>query len=328
LTGSPPALAIEHCREAAAIASAAGLDELDGFIASCAAQAHIVAGELHAAIEAGDRAVAIFEARDNLWWAGRTLWHLAQAAIYLGDWAASLSYCSRALAYGTRLNDLRLKVVGLYRTGAAYIHQGDIERGLRYCDEALALKPIPYDVAMAKVFRGYGQIKAGRLDAGIAELGEAIAWLDQSRLSHVRLAPALRLAEGYLRRGELATAQGLIDDVLSRSRDGGYRYLEGLADWLMAECLAAEAPVAAMQHVTEAWRIFEAIEARNDLTKTLVTRARLAQGLGNIAEAQGLLEEAGAIFETIGTLDEPIRVRAALAALDQGSPIQPLGGGS
>ncbi len=224
------------------------------------------------------------------------------------------------------LNDLRLKVVGLYRTGSAYIQQGDIERGLRYCDEALALKPIPYDVAMAKVFRGYGQIKAGRLDTGVAELGEAIAWLERSRLSHVRMAPALRLAEGYLRRGEYAAARALIDDVLSSSRVAGYRYLEGLGDWLMAECLAADSPAAAMQHVTEAQRIFEAIDARNDLAKTLITRAKLCQSSSNVAAARALLEEAGGIFDTLGTLDEPARVRAALTALDRGSPIPPLGG--
>jgi tetratricopeptide (TPR) repeat protein len=324
LTGTPVAIAIEHCRKAAAITSAAGSHELDGFIASCAAQAYAVAGELRAAIEAGDRAVAIFEARDNLWWASRTLWHVAQAAIYLGEWDASLSYCSRALAHGTTLNDLRLKVVGLYRTGSAYIQQGDIERGLRYCDEALALKPLPYDVAMAKVFRGYGQIKAGRLDAGIAELGEATAWLDRSRLSHVRMAPALRLAEGYLRRGKYAAARALIDDVLSSSRAAGYRFLEGLANRLMADCLAVEAPVVAMQHVADAQRILKAIDARNDLAKTLVTHARLSQSGGDFAAARGLLEEAGSIFETLGTLDEPARVRAALTALDRGSPIQPL----
>jgi tetratricopeptide (TPR) repeat protein len=326
LTGSPPALAIGHCREAGTIASAAGLDDLDGFIASCAAQAHTVAGELRAAIEAGERAVAIFEARDNLWWAGRTLWHLTQAAIYLGDWAASLSYCGRALAHGTSLNDLRLKVVGLYRTGSAYIHQGDTERGLRYCDKALALKPIPYDMAMAKVFRGYGQVKAGRLDAGIAELGEAIAWFEQSRLSHVRMAPALRLAEGHLRRGEPVTARRLIDDVLSKSREGGYRYLEGLGNWLMAECLATESPAAATEHIVDAQRIFGTIDARNDFAKTLVTRARLCQSSGDFTEARGLLEGAGAIFAALGTLDEPAGVRAALAALDRGSPMQPLGG--
>jgi len=319
LTGSPAALAVEHCREAAEIAAAAGCDDIEGFIYSCAVQAYVFAGELRAAIVAGDRAVPILEAQGNLWWASRTLWNTAQAAIYLGEWEAGLVYCRRVLAHATTLDDRRVKIVGLYRLGSVHIFQGDIEHGLRCCEEALTLNPPPFDVAMAKVFHGYGEIKAGRLDAGIAELTEAVSWFDQSRLYHVRVTPALRLAEGYLSRGEIGTARAMIDDVLTTSRAKGYRYVEGLAHRLLAECLAGESPVVALQHVTEAQRIFEAVGARNDLAQTLVTRAKLSQG--NPVEARGLLEDAAAIFRTVGTLGEPARVSAALAALDRGSPI-------
>src|SRR4029077_19515718 len=114
-----------------------------------------------------------------------------------------------------------------------------------------------FDVAMAKVFHGYGEIKAGRLDAGIAELTEAVAWFDRSRLHHVRVTPALRLAEGYLSRGELGTARALIDDVLTTSRAKGYRYVEGLAHRFLAECLAQELPTVAAEHVDAAQQIFE-----------------------------------------------------------------------
>jgi class 3 adenylate cyclase/tetratricopeptide (TPR) repeat protein len=314
LTGSPAALAIEHCREAAAIAAAAGCDDIEGFIYSCLVQAYVFAGELRAAIEAGDRAIPILETEGNLWWASRTLFNTAQAAIYLGEWEAGLAYCRRVLAHATTLDDARLKVVGLYRLGSAYIGQGDIERGLRCCEEALTLNPLPFDIAFAKVFRGYGAIRAGRLDAGIADLTEAIAWFDRSGLHHARVTPALRLAEGYLSRGELGTAQALIDDVLTVSRAKGYRYVEGLAHRLLAECLAVESPVVAMEHVTDAHRIFEAVDARNDLARTLVTRAKLSQS--KPVEARGLLEDAAAIFKALGTLDEPARVSAALAALE------------
>src|SRR6516162_3703398 len=316
LTGSPAARAIEHCREAAAIASAAGCEDLEGFIYSCAAQAYVVAGELRAAIEAGDRAATILEEQNNLWWASRALLNTAQAFIYLGEWEASLACCRRLLAHAATLDDARLKVVGLYRIGAAHIHQGDIERGLRCCDKALSLNPLPYDVAMAKVFRGYGQIRAGRFDAGIADLTEAIAWFEQSRLHHVRVTPALRLAEGYLLRGELGTAQVLIDDVLTTSRAKGYRHVEGLAHRLLAECLAQESPTVAAEHIDAAQQIFISTDARNDLAKALVTRAGLCQNRGDIAEARELLEEAAAIFDSLGTLDEPTRVRSALAALE------------
>jgi tetratricopeptide (TPR) repeat protein len=318
LTGGPAALAIEHCREAAAIAAASGCDEIEGFVYSCAVQTYLFGGELRPAIEAGDRAIAILEAQGNLWWACRTLWNAAQAAIYLGEWDAGLAYCRRVLAHAAKLDDRRLKVVGLYRLGSVHIFQGDIERGLRCCEEALGLDPLPFDAAMAKVFHGYGEIKVGRLDAGIAELKEAVDWFDRSHLEHVRVTPALRLAEGYLNRGEPGTARALIDDVLTISRANGYRYVEGLAHRLLAECFAVASPAVGMQHATEAQRIFEAVGARNDLAQALVTRAKLSQ---SDVEARGMLENAATIFSALGTLDQAARVSAALAALDRGSPI-------
>jgi class 3 adenylate cyclase/tetratricopeptide (TPR) repeat protein len=100
LTGGQPEVAIEHCREAAAIASAAALDEIDAFAASCLAQVYLITGRLREAVEAGERALTSFETLGNLWWASRTIWHLHPAAQSLGDWETSLRYCRRALGYG------------------------------------------------------------------------------------------------------------------------------------------------------------------------------------------------------------------------------------
>jgi class 3 adenylate cyclase/tetratricopeptide (TPR) repeat protein len=315
LTGGQPDIAIDHCNVAAQLAAEAGLDEIRAIAESCLAQIYLIAGRLREALAAGERALASFEARGDLWWASRTLWHLCQAAIYLAEWQQSLAYCRQSLEHSETLNDLRLKVVSLYRTGSAYIQQGDVEQGVRYCDEALALKPIPYDVAMAKLFRGYGLIKAQRLEAGIADLLDAITWLDSSHLRHVRLMAMLRLAEGYLIDCQISAARRLIVEVLSDSQRVGYRYLEGLAHRLMAECLGDESPTTALEHLDEAQRILEGIEARNDVAKTLVTRAKIYRIRGEAGEARALLKEAGAIFEALGTLDEPARVRGALATL-------------
>jgi tetratricopeptide (TPR) repeat protein len=157
LTGGRPEVAIEHCREAADIASAAALDEIDAFAASCLAQVYVITGGLREAVEAGERALTRFETLGNLWWASRTIWHLHPAAQSLGDWETSLRYCRRAFEHGATLGDLRIKVVGLWRMGAVYIHQGDLERGLQCCNKALAFGPLPYDAAMAKALRGYGK---------------------------------------------------------------------------------------------------------------------------------------------------------------------------
>jgi len=319
LTGGRPAVAIEHGLRAAAIASAAGFSDLDGFVASCLAQAYIVAGELRPAVDAAQRALSIFETRGDLWPACRALWHLSSAANYLGDWEQSLAACRQALDYSAALNDRLLKTQGMWRTGQAHIQQGDIERGLQYCDEALALQPIPYHSAAAKAIRGYGLIKAGRLDIGIAELVDVVDWFASSRLTYFCSIATLWLAEGHLARRETTNARPLIEQVLQRIQLTGYLHFEGLAQRLMADCLAIEDPSAAEEHVEIAVRILDGIGARNDFAKALVTRAGLRQLAGDFSTARVLLKQAREIFMTLGTRAEPARVDAALADLDRRS---------
>jgi len=314
-SGGRPDVAIEHCRQAAEIASAFSLDEINAISQSCLAQVYMIAGRLQEGLEAGERALAIFEARGNRWWAGRTLWHLTSIANYLGDWAASLNYCQRGIEHGVVLQDLRLKVVGWTRLGLAHIQQGEVERGLECCNEALALAPLPRDAAWARVILGYGKIKAGRLDEGIAELSEGLAWFESSHMRWTHTIGAVWLAEGYLRRGDRASARPLIERVLATSRATGYLHYEGRACWLMGEYLAADAPAAAEDHVETAMRIFESVGARNDLAKAMLTRAALRQRAGDIAAARRLLEAANVIFHTLGTHGEFARADAALAGL-------------
>ncbi len=311
-SGGQPDVAIEHCREAAKIASAVGLEEINAIAESCLAQVYMVAGRLREGIEAGERALTSFESRGNRWWAGRTLWHLTAIANYLGDWDLSLNYCRRGLEHGIALEDLRLKAVAWTRLGLVHILRGDVERGLQCCNEALALAPIPRDAAWARVVRGYGRIKAGQFD-GVAELSEALAWFESSHMRWTYVIGAVYLAEGYLAQGDRASARPLIDHVLGTSRATGYRQYEGRACLLMGECLAIEAPAAAEESVVAAMRIFERIGARNDLAKAMVSRSALRQRAGDGATAQQLRDQARAIFHTLGTHGELARLDAPLA---------------
>lgn len=320
LTGGPLDGAIEHCLAAAKIASANALNDIEAFAASSLALVYIVAGRPSDAIDAGERALSIFESKGNFWWAGRTLWHLSLAANALGQWDGSLDYCRRALEHGTALNDLRLKAVGLWRMGSAHIQRGDLERGLRCCEDALTLAPIPYDVANARAVHGYGLIKAGRLDAGISELTEAVAWFESVHLSQPSLRWALWLAEGYLCRGDYNSARPLIDQVLNTSRKTGYRHIEGLATWLMGDCLSETAPASAEDYAETAIEILEKVGARNDLAKAMVTRAQLRQSAGDFVTARELLDRALTIFDALGTSDGAASVKAALAKLEHSVP--------
>jgi len=316
LTGARPELPIEYCQRAATIADTEGLDDLRAFAECCLTHVYCVAGRPREALAAGERALAIFEARGNIWWACRTLWGLSMAANASGLWARSLEYCRRGLEHGQAVNDLRLKVVGWWRTGSTHVQRGDPKTGLRCYEEALALNPIPFDAAMATAGRAYGLVKIGEVAAGMAQLAETVAWFARSNLHYTRCSWALRLAEGFLRQGERSSARAVLEDVLATSRELGYRHLEGWAARLLGEVLAPDDPSAAACQLELATRILEEVGAEDERAKALAAQGGLRQAAGDVAGARELLERAVTVFETLGTIDEAVRIRAALADLD------------
>jgi len=317
LTGARPEVAIEYCRQASAIADAANLEEIRAFAESCLGQAYTVAGHLREALPAGQRAVEVFEARGNIWWACRTLWIMSTTANAVGDWTTSLECCRRALQYGQDVNDLRLKVVGWWRTGSTHIQKGDPQTGLRCCEEALALSPIPFDAAQVRAAHGYGLIKAGDPAAGTAELGESVAWFEKSGLRYPRSFFGLWLVEGFLRLGDRVSARAEAEAILAISREVGYRHLEGAAERLLGAALAAEDPAGAARHLEIALRIADEVGSRNEAAKTLLVQATLRRDAGELGAARELLARALRIFEESKTLDDMARATSALADLGE-----------
>ena len=320
LTGGPPEVAIAHCAQAVAIAERSGLLELCAFAESCLAQVYVLAGELGRGLDVGERALRTFEALGNRWWAGRTLAHLAAAANALGQWARAVGYCQRALSHGMAVDDLRLKVSALLRMGLTHIQKGEVAAGLERCEEAQALSPTPYDAAALRGVRAYGLLKVGRLAEAIGELRDTLDWYARSNLRFTRYQFMLWLGEAYLVAGDRELARSAAEEVLTASGEMGYRHLEALARRLLGECLLAVDTSAASPHLSAAVEAFRCSGARDHLAKALASQAALRHRQGDLPGARAALEESLTVFEEIGTLDEPMRVREALAMLDAETP--------
>ena len=315
LTGARPEVSIAYCRDAVAIAEAAGLETLRPFAECALSHCYGAAGDLQASIEAGERAVKVFEERGNVWWACRTLWVMATVANAMGAWERSLEYCRKALEYGQATNDLRLKIVGWWRTGSAHIMRGAPDVGRRCCEQALALSPAPFDATMIHAMCGYASIKAGDHEAGVAEMERAVDWFGRSQLSYTRVIFGARLCEGYLQLGDRTRARALLEEFLVTSRDGGYRHAEGLVERILGEALAGDDRETAEAHLASAVRILEEIGARDELARALVAQAGLRQEARDLDGARALLQRALALFEACGTIDAPAGVHARLDAL-------------
>ena len=307
-TGGRPDVSIALCREAAAIAGRAELDDISAYAHCCLAHVSVLGGDLLGALAAGERALPAFEAQSNIYWACRTLWGMSMAANALGQWSRGMEICKRALDHGKSVGDVRLMVVGWWRTGSTLILQGRASEGIECCDQALSLSPAPYDAAMVAVVRAYGRIRSGiDLGQGLDELRQATAWFDRSKLPYTWTHFTLWLAEGLLRAGRAQEARELLGRPLAITEELGYRHLEGVAHRLLANSLLQDDPDAARAHLHKAMPLLEAVRADNDLAKAYVLQARL-----DPSHERPLLTKALSLFQSLGTLDDSAATRAAL----------------
>jgi DNA-binding NtrC family response regulator/tetratricopeptide (TPR) repeat protein len=321
LVGGRPEVAIAHCQQAAMLVEGAGLEDLRPFADCCLAHVLALAGDLRAAMTAGERALAQFETRGNVWWACRTMWVLSLTANALGDWASSLRFCARALHHGELAGDLRLKVVAWSRTAGTHAQRGDTTAALAACDTASKLGPTPFDTAMISAVRGYALAKRGEAAAGLQHLRDAVEWFAGSHLLYTRSLYSVWLAESLVRSGDRPGGRAIAAAVLATSESVGYRHLEGIAHRVLGESLTPDDLETAAMHLAKAQGLLERAGARNDVAKTLVARAAIHAARTASPEARLLLEEACAIFEALGTIDEPDRVRAALQSLETGADV-------
>ncbi len=304
ITGGRAEASIGHCQEASSIAKAAHLEDLSASADSCLAQVYVFAGELHRAIETGERALEVFERRGNRWWACRTLSQLSPAANALGQWQRSLAYCARAMEHGVAMDDLRLKVSATIRLASAQIQRGDWHAGLAYCEQAQTLAPVQYDAAALRAIRGYGLVKAGRVPEGTAELTAALAWYDQANLRYTQAQFTTWLAEGFVRSKAIEQAKLLLQGVLATCTELGYRHLAGVTHRMLAQCLHAVDATAATVHLRQATEIFQAIDAKSDLAKTWLVATTFPNEWVEPSRAAIIREQALHSLQELGTIND------------------------
>jgi tetratricopeptide (TPR) repeat protein len=128
---------------------------------------------------------------------------------------------------------------------------------------------------------------------------------------------AVRLGEGYWLAGEYDNARQTLEALLEPAAQCGMQFLLASAHRFLGEVALAtnpaqhEAPLAA-PHFERSIALLQQMGAENELALAYAGYGRLHQQQGDIMQAQTYLTRALAIFERLGTLHEPERIRQLL----------------
>jgi tetratricopeptide (TPR) repeat protein len=123
------------------------------------------------------------------------------------------------------------------------------------------------------------------------------------------------LGEGYWLAGEEVKARKALEEGLEIAERCGARYYVGWTQRLLGEIALKNNPDQAVSHFEKSIAILREINAENELAMAYGGYGRLHKQQGQKGQAREYLTKALEIFERLGTLIEPGKVRKELADL-------------
>jgi tetratricopeptide (TPR) repeat protein len=127
------------------------------------------------------------------------------------------------------------------------------------------------------------------------------------------------LGEGYWLAGDDDKARQTLEEGLEMADSCGVRYYAGFAQRLLGELALKTNPTQAALHFEKSMAVLREIKAENELALAYAGYGRLHKQQGQIGQAREYLTKALEIFERLGTLIEPDKVKEELAELPKGA---------
>ncbi len=275
----------------------------------------LLRGDYDRALANKDEVLSIMEERFDANTYSWTLSFAAWAYAHLGRWKDANQAGQAALEVAQEVADHSLVSYAAWALAYACTHRGDTEQAIEYATMAGRVAPTPFDQVAAQAVLGWAWCRSGHSEKGV-ELLEEVTQI--GRLAGIVIAELgwlPLLAEGYFLRGLTKKAKQTTLEILEKSEGIGSRYVIGWSHRLLGEIALETNPEGAPSLFKQAVSVFREIRAENEVALAYSGMGRYHKRKGNMEQAREYLTKALEIFERLGTLIEPDKVRELLADL-------------
>jgi tetratricopeptide (TPR) repeat protein len=256
---------------------------------------------------------------EQKYWSMWVLLAASRAYTFLGRWDEAVEEGQKALRMGEESADDRIISTAAWNLSCVYNARGDLVRALDWAELGVQKAPTFVDKIWAQGALGWVWCRTAEVRRGIEILTQVIPIF---RAGHAPTGNFLTLClgEGYWQAGEYDQARHTFDELLESAERCGMRFEMGSAHRFLGEIALKTNPSQgaeplAAPHFKKSMAVLQAIKAENELALAYAGYGRLHKQQGNMAQAREYLTKALQIFERLGTLREPERVRQVLAEL-------------
>jgi tetratricopeptide (TPR) repeat protein len=306
---------IKTLTKAAELCKAAGNVEDAGYAYAWLGWSHLFVGCYDRVLAVEEELFRIMERQFNPRWYVRGLCGASRAYICLGRWDEAVEEAQKALKVAEESSENSLVVFAAWTLSMAYTWRGDLGRGVEYGELALQKVVTPVDKAYAQRGLGWALCRAGEPNRGIELLVTALQNFQSGYRRPGMIPTTCTLGAGYWLAGEDNNARQTLEEGLEIAERCGARYYIGWAHRFLGEIDLKANPARAVSHFEKSIAVLQKINAENDLALAYAGYGRLQKQQGQFAQAREYLTKALEIFERLGTLIEPDKVREVLAEL-------------
>ena len=306
---------IKRLTKAAELCEAAGNAEDAGYAYAWLGWNYLFSGHYDQVLTVKEELLRMMEQRFNPRWYVRGLAAAPRACICLGRWNEAVEEAQKALKVAEESSDNSYVIFAAWTLSMAYTWRGDLGRGIEYGELALQKAVTPAVKAWAQRGLGWALCRAGEAKRGIELLVTALAAVRPSHHMPTEIPTTCILGAAYWLAGEDDKARQTLEEGLEIADRCGARYYAGFAQRLLGEIALKAKPVQAVPHFEKSIVVFREIKAENELAMAYAGYGRYHKKQGGIAQAREYLTKALEIFERLGTLIEPDKVRDELAEL-------------
>jgi class 3 adenylate cyclase/tetratricopeptide (TPR) repeat protein len=240
------------------------------------------AGHFRRGIEYSRHAIAALEQTEELWWLGQAYWVLGLNCLLMGDFRLALEAEAHTQRIGETLGDPRLQAYAAWTTGLLYGFMGECDQGIVACQRSLERSPDALTTAIALGFLGYNYLQQGNHIQAIPALEEAIRSMERFRFRQLHGWYLVWLGEAYLQDGHIEKVRDLVRQGLTITRNAKYWSAVGDAHRTLGRVAQGSGDLAdAETSFHEALDTFSAIHSQFELARTHLDLASLTHAQGN-----------------------------------------------
>jgi class 3 adenylate cyclase/tetratricopeptide (TPR) repeat protein len=309
--------AIQTLTKAAELAEASGNVEEAGYAYVFLEFSHFDRGDFEQALASKEDVLRTLEQRFNLHLHTYALSVASRAFGILGRWDEAVEEGEKALSVAEEFSDNSLISFVAWNLSIAYAWIGELARAVEYGELASRKAPTPADKAWAQRSLGWALCRAGEPSRGIELLSAVLPIFRAGGFLACETDLTCFLGEGYWLAGEDDKARQTLEEGLEMATRCGARYCIGFTQRLLGEMALKNNPAQAPSYFERSIAIFREIKAANELAMAYAGYGRLHKQKGQIAKARKYLKRALEIFERLGTLIQPDKVKEELASLPE-----------